>query len=488
MKTHVTHLLNVALAVFGVACGGTPVPARAPGEPGAAAAATTRTGGDAAQASSAVTLGACVPYDSVDDHFFPHPAALEVDWAEAPRVVRCAEGSPEHAHARAQFDAFALRIEHAERTASAGELREALRALLSDRCFLPASEVLALPSIATAEGARAWWELGGKEWLEQYLFEMPAAASSGARRTIVFPPTEPRVLDTQTLATTDPLRALACAPSDLSCEEATAPYVARLGATLQQHAQATYSRDSRERPTYEDTVRTCERDARQARPAARYTTWYRCIESAREQLRYTDAPRVHAHAPPSGWLKIARWVRSNAPRACAEMCVYDFATGAAHCAEACGLHGAESSWETSVRRGNVNVEYLRELGWAMLVSSDVDKTAMTSGHYELPAGWAPEWTADEQLLGLSGTGGGGGHSLLEMAWIDGDCVRYNNIIATTDEERLAEMHVGTLQRVLAASFVAGTARARIPSIPLNASDALHDRDERLINAIMRTDE
>lgn len=472
---------SCALGIFASACGTTN--GATPPQPNAEPPhATTPTSLEPTVAAP-FPLGACREYNArvERERPFAAPPELTVAWAESERVARCASGTEAHTHARATLDAFANMIEHSARDADANVVRSAFQRLLADRCFLPASEVLELPRVATTEGFRAWWEQGGRRWLEQYLTPMPTAAPETGSRFVVFPASEPRVLDATTLAETDPLRPLACGLSDESCDAESRPFQARLAAHL-----STVERDETEThdPELGETERSCTRTANALPAGRRYRAWYQCMEQVQDRSHGTGIPIVHAHAPASGWLVVTRWKRTETERACAEMCAYDFAMGAAHCAEACGQHGAEARWPATVRRGNVSVSYLRELGWAMLVARDIDEFALPLQTYALPAGITPEWSdADESLLGGSGFGSGGGYSLLELAWVDGSCTRYEDIVATTDRRRPAEQHVGVLHRVLEASFSEGAPRAPAPTISVSG-DSLRERNQRLADALL----
>ncbi|MBK8169388.1 MAG: hypothetical protein IPK60_03475 [Sandaracinaceae bacterium] len=412
------------------------------------------------------------------------PEALAPNWARLAHYQRCAPETPEHIAARQAFHVLDEAFSSTPINADVAQLRRLLLGALELPCFAVAQETGELPRAASTESLRRWWEEGGKQWLEQYLRPMPRTATDDASssRFVVLPPAEARVLGPATLYEGHPLRRLLCSPTDATCDEEVRPFRRRLERTL--GAQAEQARSSTERfgDSLENRMSQCEREAR-AQGSDRYLFWRRCIESLR--VTAPQMPVVHARAPSTGWLVAQSHSHPDDQRSCERYCAYDLATGGAHCATSCGESATGERGAITVQRGNVELPFLRELGWVMVFANDIDRDAALGEMVRVPRGFSPEWSDNEASgLGMGGMGGGCS-SITSLRWIEDGCVLFETLVAVSSGTNPIDAYLGDLYAVVDSAFVEGVPRAAASGLAAHEGDHDHAMQLRFIEALSR---
>lgn len=139
-----------------------------------------------------------------------------------------------------------------------------------------------------------------------------------------------------------------------------------------------------------------------------------------------QVPVVHAHAPTVGWLvvdqtqhDVAREHESG-DNDCEDFCSFSFETGAAFCARACGTNDSTATTPV-VRIGQVSLPYLRELGWYLLVMSEIPQQTHSVDVFRLADGLQPEWREPTLRDYSSRCGVARGPRRLSWAWTETEC-------------------------------------------------------------------
>ncbi|MBX3187028.1 MAG: hypothetical protein KF819_08440 [Labilithrix sp.] len=311
------------------------------------------------------------------------PEALSTDDDD---VIRpCLPGTPEHTAARSAFEALSARIDDLAGDGDPKPVKAELEALLETPCFrLSAGDPHDGLPLSSAMSLKAWWNDGGRGWVEHYL-ELARA------RQVVVPPTPRRALTSMGTAK-HALAPLLCPPGEAgACGRETTGWALRADRALDRRARALFA---------ETREASCAREAATAEPKDRYDGYRACLEGVAP--RRAALPLGRFKAPKDGWLVIAG---PQSRRGCEEIRAYDLVTGAAWTVSRCNASSHALAAGVTTTSGRLDVAPLREAAWMIMLSSLAETRVRTrSESYEVPK----EIPIQRPLLSVRGFGSSGG--------------------------------------------------------------------------------
>ena len=268
---------------------------------------------------------------------------------------------------------------------------------------LDTTELMAARAWAVAE----WWDSGGQEFLRDALQNA---------NVVHFAPSIPRMIASELLPASDPMRAILCPSFSAACDPVAQGTALDVGRELMRVGLL------QERARRDDSAgdgmgspEACARSVRKEPPAERLARYAACVEKLVPQLPALPEARYRS---PKGWLVLRG--RRGHYSFCDEARAYDLETGTAYVASRCGglVLGAGGAVNQGATRGTgtmktqvgtLSVDALRRLALALWLKDKLDKDARPYATFPVPA-TVPMPDPDELSTFGFGSGSGWGHS------------------------------------------------------------------------------
>jgi hypothetical protein len=304
-------------------------------------------------------------------------------------LVPCRADSLELIAARSALAAIDARIDALTPTQPLDPLRADLRALLASRCLVMSAEARGVPGTKSHRAFRAWWQAGGRRWVDSYL----SADFKGRMNRIVIPPEAPASLvpgDSDGVTADATVTRLMC-PAD-------APACGAEARGFRRRAEMFFSSADSDRFTSPynppaSNTRFCLKEAK----TSNYATWRECLDVHRPTL--PAVPLGDLRNLQGGWLVVHKY----APPA-SEQCVRtDFLhvdSGSVYEADSC--RPTKSAKGTPFtprgrRAGHVLEAALRETLWMLILSDLVTHRQIDGWVVEVPKNLTPAWPAGRDI-------------------------------------------------------------------------------------------